>query len=92
MSGGGFRDIISKWAQSKVNSDDKHSLFVDKTNYLIDLLKPSIKSCKSILFLRPRRFGKTVVKSMITAFLRPTYEIDKETQKIIPKFGKTSDT
>lgn len=66
----------------------KSDYFVDKTQMLEDIIKGLSSANKYLCVTRPRRFGKTVVAHMITAFLEKGVDADAIFREL--NIGKSS--
>ncbi len=60
--------------------------YVDKTNFIKDIMKDG---SKTMLFTRPRRFGKSITLSMLKSFLEINYEDPSDKSKQIELFKDT---
>ena len=72
--------------QSFSDFKEKDCYYVDKTSYIKDIL---LNSGTTVLFTRPRRFGKSITLSMLKSFLEMNYENPSDKSKQIELFKDT---
>ena len=73
---------IQSFAQFK----NEGCYYIDKTRYIKDIL---LNCGTTVLFTRPRRFGKTITLSMLQSFLEMNYENPSDKSKQIELFKDT---
>ena len=78
----GLNVDIQSFAQFK----NEGCYYIDKTRYIKDIL---LNSGTTVLFTRPRRFGKTITLSMLQSFLEMNYENPSDKSKQIELFKDT---
>ena len=72
--------------QSFSDFKEKDYYYIDKTSYIKDIL---LNSGTTVLFTRPRRFGKSITLFMLQSFLEMNYENPSDKSKQIELFKDT---
>ena len=72
--------------QSFSDFKEKDYYYIDKTSYIKDIL---LNSGTTVLFTRPRRFGKSITLFMLQSSLEMNYENPSDKSKQIELFKDT---